>query len=157
MLCVAVLCYAAVSPRRELTMLEYNLKFYENLRIAALTVVAPLLGFLLVVDMAENNINSLISGFSNAFTLGYVGCFASQIVAATVIRLSVFAFWEPKVFELAPAVPLPIIPWVLREHKFRPKRITLFIQDFITSCVVSPVLEEFFKLWILQKTVTLPK
>lgn len=138
-------------------MLEYNIQFYANLRIAALTIVAPLLVFLLIVDMTKNNINDLIGGFSNAFTFGYLGCFASQIVAATLIRLGVFLFLEPKVFDLAPDVPLPIIPWVLKENKYRPKRITLFVQDFIASCVIGPILEELFKLLILQRSVDLPK
>ena len=156
MLCSTLVCYAAVSPRN-LSMLEYNLKFYENIRIAALTIAAPLFLILIVVDTAENNVNNLIGGFANAFTFGYLGCFVSQVIAATVIRLGVFLFWEPNVFDLAPAVPLPIIPWVLREHKYRPKRITLFIQDFITSCVVCPILEEFFKLFLLQRSVSLAK
>jgi hypothetical protein len=151
-----VVCYSAVSPR-SLPLVQYNQKFYEILRIAYLTTIPPVLGVLLVVDLAENNINRLVSGFYYAFTLGYVGTFCAQILSATWIRLAVFCWWERNVFQLAPNVPLPIIPWVLREHKYRPKRITLFVQDVVTSCVASPLIEEFMKLKILQWSVPLPK
>jgi hypothetical protein len=151
-----VVCYLAVSPRN-LPLVHYNQKFYEILRIAYLTTIPPVLVGLLVVEHTENNINRLVSGFYYAFTLGYVGTFCAQIFSATWIRLAVFCWWERNVFELAPNVPLPIIPWVLREHKYRPKRIILFVQDFVTSCVARPLIEEFMELKILQWRVLLPK
>ena len=156
-----IVCYAAVSPST-LPYLEYNAKFYEILRTASLTVVIPSLIFLLVVDMnnaiiPRNDPNELMSAFFWMFTVGYAGCFLAQVVSATFIRLAAFSIWEPNVFQLAPQIPLPVIPWVLREQNYRPKRITLLAQDFVTSCVVAPILEELAKLIMLRKTVSLPK
>jgi hypothetical protein len=75
----------------------------------------------------------------------------------TIVRLGVFIIWEPNIFKLTPKVPTPILPWVLRENKYRPKRITLFAADFLSSCVASPIIEEFVKLNILQLSVRLPR
>ena len=152
----AVCCYSAVSPR-SLPLVEYNQQFYDNMKIASLAMVPPSLVSLLVMDLTENDINRLASCFYHAFTLGYVVVFVLEIVATTMIRLAVFLCWERQIFQLVPKVPLLVLPWVLREHKYRPKRITLFAADVITSCVVSPLIEEWFKLVILQWTVQLPK
>jgi hypothetical protein len=152
----AVCCYSAVSPR-SLPLVEYNQRFYYNMRIALLAMVPPYLVSLLVVDSTENDINRLVSCFYSAFTVGYALVFLMEIVATTMIRLAVFLCWERNIFQLVPKVPLLVLPWVLREHKYRPKRITLFAADVITSCVISPLIEEWFKLVILQWTVQLPK
>jgi hypothetical protein len=127
------------------------------MRIAYLAVIPPLLVFLLVMEPGGNNLNQLVSCFYNSFTIGYVVAFAIEILAATLVRLAVFCVWEPNIFQLAPKVPIPIIPWVLRDQKYRPKRITLFAADFATSCVLSPLVEEYVKLVLLQCTVRLPK
>jgi hypothetical protein len=136
---------------------EYNQRFYENLRNAGLTVIPPLVVSALVVDMAHNNLNTLVGAFSLAFTLGYVLTFGAQILAATCIRLAVFGWWERDVFSLAPEVPLPMIPWVLGDKKYRVKPITLITQDLVTSAVVCPLIEEFVKLILLQWSVPLSK
>ena len=152
----ALMCYAAVSPQT-LPLIEYNQHFYANMRIAYLAIIPPTLVFLFVVNPAQNDINHLVSCFFNAFTFGYALAFALEVVAATFVRLLVFCIWEPKIFDLAPKIPLPIIPWILREQKYRPKRITLFAADFATSCVASPLVEEYLKLALLQFTVKLSK
>ncbi|KAL3909681.1 MAG: hypothetical protein SGARI_002479 [Bacillariaceae sp.] len=43
------------------------------------------------------------------------------------------------------------------EHGFRLKRITLLVADFVTSCVASPVVEEYLKLRLLQWNMPLSK
>ena len=53
--------------------------------------------------------------------------------------------------------PLFVLPWVLREYKYRPKRITLLVADIVTSCVACPIIEEFIKLRLLQWTMPLSK
>lgn len=50
-----------------------------------------------------------------------------------------------------------VLPWVLRENRYRPKRITLFAADFGTSCIACPIIEEYIKLRILQWSVKLPR
>jgi hypothetical protein len=60
-------------------------------------------------------------------------------------------------FELTPKVPMLVLPWSLRELKYRPKRITLFSADFVTSCIAAPVLEEWTKLKIMQLSTKLPR
>jgi hypothetical protein len=58
----------------------------------------------------------------------------------------------------APSMPpLFVLPWVLREYKYRPKRITLLVADIVTSCVACPIIEEFIKLRLLQWTMPLSK
>lgn len=157
-----VVCYSAVSPR-DLPFLEYNQKFYEILRITVGMILPPLVVAALVVDPIQHYHNantlpgSLVSAFYYAFTIGYVGTFALEIVAATITRLITFWWWEPNVFAMAPQVPLVVIPWVLRDQKYLVKPITLIVQDLVTSAVVCPFLEEWVKLILLQRTIALGK
>lgn len=113
--------------------------------------------FLSVFDAKENDVNELVSTFYTSFTVGYVLSFLLEIMFTTIIRLGVFLIWEPAIFSLAPTVPVIVLPWTLREHRYRPKRITLFAADFATSCVAAPVIEEFIKLKILQLSIKLPR
>lgn len=83
--------------------------------------------------------------------------FMLEVVWTTVLRLGVFLIWEPAIFKLTPAVPTIVLPWVLRENKYRPKRITLFAADFVTSCVAAPIIEEYIKLKIVQLSGRLPR
>jgi hypothetical protein len=153
---VSLLSYSAVSPRA-LPLTEYNLQFYENLRVACLSTLAPAIYMLLILDARENDINSVTNAFFYSFTLGYAATFFVEILATTLLRLAVFYWFEQDVFSLAPKVPVPILPWVLREKNYRPKRITLFAADFGTSCIVCPIIEEFIKLALLQWTTRLPR
>lgn len=98
-----------------------------------------------------------MTSFYSSFTVGYALSFGLQLLCTTLIRLGVFLFWEPNIFELSPKVPLPVLPWVVREIKYRPKRITLFVADFLTSCVASPIIEEYVKLLMLHWSVNLPR
>lgn len=153
---VALVCYSAVSPRT-LPLTEYNLRFYENIRIVSLATIAPVIEMISVFDAGHNDINAVINTFFFSFTLGYVLTFVVEILGTTLLRLLVFRWLEPDVFNLAPKVPILILPWVLRENLYRPKRITLFAADFVTSCVASPIIEEYAKLLILQSTTSLPR
>ena len=197
---IAMLCYAAVSPRT-LHFVEYNRHFYENLRRAALVVIPPLVVYSWgVVDWTgglgkstdegtglplsnSNPIHTLIRAMSRSFTWGYAWILVVEIALTTVLRLSVFAWWEPEMFAMpkpplsdafssadengggilgglsgeAPPPAWLILPWVLREHGFRVKRITLLVADFVTSCVMSPMVEEYLKLRLLQCNVKLSK
>lgn len=155
---VALIGYSAVSPRT-LPLAEYNLKFFENIRILSLATISPLIVMLSIFDAQHNNgFNSIINTFFFAFTAGYVLTFIVEILATTIIRLAVFRWIEPRVFtHLTPKIPVVILPWVLRENRYRPKRITLFVADFITSCVAAPIIEEYAKLVLLQSTTALPK
>jgi hypothetical protein len=148
--------YASVSPRT-LPLTEYNLQFYENVRFACLSLIAPAVYMLSVLDTRENDINSVVNSFFVSFTLGYVGTMIIEIVVTTLLRLAAFCLFEPEVFSLTPKVPVPILPWVLRENQYRPKRITLFAADFGTSCVACPIIEECVKLCLLRWSTNLPR
>ena len=91
-----------------------------------------------------------MNAFYEAVTIGYGLAFVLQVVFTTFIRLVVFWWFEPDVFKLTPQVPALVLPWVLRENRYRTKRITLFAADYATSCVAGPVIEEYVKLKILQ-------
>ncbi len=80
-----------------------------------------------------------------------------EIISATLIRLAVFCIWEPTIFSLTPTVPLIVLPWTLRDHKYRPKRITLFVADFTTTCIAAPIIEEYVKLKVMQLSTNLPR
>jgi hypothetical protein len=153
---VALLCYCAVSPRN-LPLADYNMKFNENMRIVSLALIAPMINFLLVFDTRQNDINDVVTTFYQSFTVGYVLAFMLEIVLTTLIRIGVFAWWEPEIFKLSPNIPSLVVPWVLRETGYMPKRITLFAADFLTTCVASPIVEEYVKLKILQWSVDLPR
>ncbi len=101
--------------------------------------------------------NCKIGTFYVSFTVGYALTFILEIVATTFLRLGVFMIWEPSIFSLTPQVPSIILPWVLREKQYRPKRITLFAADFATSCVACPIIEEYLKLKTVQWTCKLPR
>lgn len=153
---VALACYAGVSPRT-LPLTEYNLMFYENLRLVSLALIAPAVQILSVCDARENDMNALVNTFFVSFTFGYLLTFAAEIVATTMVRLAVFYFLEPRIFAVTSSVPSLVLPWVLRDIKYRPKRITLFAADFGTSCVACPIIEEYIKLMVLRWTVSLPR
>eukprot|EP00571_Detonula_confervacea_P012469 CAMPEP_0172306318 /NCGR_PEP_ID=MMETSP1058-20130122/7411_1 /TAXON_ID=83371 /ORGANISM="Detonula confervacea, Strain CCMP 353" /LENGTH=1113 /DNA_ID=CAMNT_0013018159 /DNA_START=164 /DNA_END=3502 /DNA_ORIENTATION=- len=153
---VALLAYCAVSPR-SLPFPEYNRLFLQNISIVWLAAIAPIVSLLAVYDVKYNNINTAIGTFHVSFTLGYALAFISEIVVTTVVRLGVFKIWEPAIFSLTPKVPSIILPWVLREKQYKPKRITLFAADFGASCVASPIIEEYLKLKVVQWTCKLPR
>ena len=153
---VALACYAGVSPRT-LPLTEYNLKFYENFQLVFLALISPAIKFLSVFDAQENDVNDAVNTFFAAFSLGYPMAFVLEIVVTTLVRLAVFAWFEPSIFSLAPNVPMIVIPWTLRENQYRPKRITLLAADFCASCVASPIIEEYVKLKTLQWTTNLRK
>lgn len=153
---VALFAYSAVSPRA-LPLTEYNVQFYENLRIAFLSTLGPAFYMISVFDTKENDVNAVISTFFHSFVFGYAVTFLVEIVATTLVRLAAFYFFERDVFSLAPNVPIPVLPWVLREINYRPKRITLFSADFGSSCVAAPIIEEAAKLLLLSRTATLPR
>jgi hypothetical protein len=156
MMMTALLCYSAVSPRT-LPLTEYNLRFYENIQSVSLSAVVPIISMVSVFDARENDVNRIVNTFFFSFTLGYTMAFAGEVVMATVVRLLTFFWFEPNIFSLTPMVPVPILPWVLRECKYRPKRITLLAADFGTSCVAAPFIEEYMKLKIVQWFVDLPR
>jgi hypothetical protein len=153
---MSLLSYSAVSPR-SLPLTEYNLQFYENLCLVCLSAISPAFYMVSVFDARMNDINSVTNTFFVTFFLGYAGIFVSEIVVTTLLRLVIFLFLEREVFALTPRVPIVVLPWVLRDMKYRPKRITLFAADFVTSCVVCPVIEECVKLLLLQLTTSLPR
>lgn len=133
------------------------MQFYENIRLVSLSVIAPLLTVLFVFDARENDINSWINTFFVSYTFGYALTFGLEIISTTLVRLGVFHWLEPNVFSFLPSVPLPVLPWVLKDIGYRPKRITLFAADVATSCIVAPVVEEAVKLKLLEWTTNLPK
>jgi len=149
-------CYAGVSPRT-LPLEMYNLEFYSNLRLAFLAMIAPIVEILSVFDARMNDINAFTNTFFVSFTVGYPITFMVEVVMTTMIRLAVLRLMEPNAFSLTPDVPVPILPWVLRDNQYRLKRITLFVMDFCNSCVACPIIEEYIKLKILQWTVSLPR
>lgn len=152
----SLLAYAAVSPR-SLPLTEYNLQFYENLRLLSLVVIAPTVYMASTFDAKESDLNSFTHTFFCTFSLGYLLTFVVEIIATTGLRLAVFTFLEREVFSLTPKVALPILPWVLKEQHYRPKRITLLVVDFLTSCILCPIIEESMKLMLLINTSNLPR
>lgn len=153
---VALLSYCAVSPR-SLPFPEYNRLFLQNLSIVWLAAIAPVVSILAVYDGKYNNINTVIGTFHVSFTLGYILAFVSEVIVTTIVRLGVFKIWEPSIFKLTPEVPSLILPWVLREKQYKPKRITLFAADFGASCIASPIIEEYLKLMVVRWTCRLPR
>ena len=151
-----IMSYCAVSPRT-LPIVEYNLRFKENLRIVSLVILGPLVAFISVFDVKKSDINSVIRTFTCAFTVGYLSSFMLELVFTTLLRLGVFLIWEPAIFQLTPRVPSIVLPWVLRENRYRPKRITLFAADFASSCIAAPIIEEYMKLKVVQLSVRLPR
>eukprot|EP00985_Skeletonema_marinoi_P010034 scaffold4726_cov103-Skeletonema_marinoi.AAC.2 len=156
MLGVALMSYCAVSPRT-LPFPEYNRLFLHNLSIVWLAAWAPIISLIAVYDGKYNSINTAIGTFYISLTLGYTLAFLSEVAVTTIVRLGVFKIWEPDIFSLTSEVPTPILPWVLREKAYKPKRITLFVADFASSCIAAPIIEEVLKLKICQWTSKLPR
>jgi hypothetical protein len=57
---VALSCYCAVSPRT-LPSVDYNIKFFENIKTVALAMIAPTFHFIFVFDPKENDVNRAVS------------------------------------------------------------------------------------------------
>jgi len=117
---------------------------------------APLMTSFIVISK-KNYLNVLVSTFYTACTVGYFASFLLEIIFTTIIRIGVFLLWEPSIFSLTPSIPIIVLPWTLREHKYRPKRLTLFVADLVTTCVVAPIIEEYMKLKVVQLSARLPK
>eukprot|EP00978_Attheya_sp_CCMP212_P009171 scaffold21618_cov63-Attheya_sp.AAC.13 len=145
-----------MSPQT-LPLVEYNIKFKKHLRAASLLIIGPMLTLLALFDTEQNDVNSVIGTFYASFTVGYTLVFLAEILVTTILRLGVFAIWEQTIFDLTPKIPVPVLSWVLRENKYHPKRITIFVADFATSCIACPIIEEYIKLKIVQLTVRLPR
>jgi hypothetical protein len=155
-LSMALLSYFAVSPRT-LPFPEYNRLFLLNLSTVGIGTLVPIITFLAVFDGRYNNINTAIGTCHISFSLGYALTLILEIIVTTAVRLGVFRIWEPSIFSLTPSVPSIILPWVLREKQYKPKRITLFAADFCASCVASPIIEEYMKLKMVQWSCKLPR
>jgi hypothetical protein len=155
-LSMALLSYFAVSPR-SLPFPEYNSLFLQNFSTVGIGTLVPIITFLAVFDGRYNNINTVIGTCHIAFSLGYALTLILEIIVTTTVRLGVFRIWEPSIFSLTPSVPSIILPWVLREKQYKPKRITLFAADFCASCVASPIIEEYMKLKVVQWSCKLPR
>lgn len=179
-----IMAYMAIPPGGpNRSMYEFNQQYTEVLRLVAWTSLPPLATFWFgMVDVLDDErsisssigdddeeggpirrrnphkttMSKLISAFFNSFTWGYCLLFALQVGATTLARLAIFFRWERPVFDLTPKIPVLIIPWVLRENGYKPKRITLIVQDFVASCLLSPIIEEYLKVVLLQMT-RLPK
>ena len=155
-LSMALLSYFAVSPR-SLPFPEYNRLFLQNFSTVGIGTIAPIVTFLAVFDGRYNNINTAIGTCHISFSLGYALTLILEIFVTTAVRLGVFSIWEPSIFFLTPSVPSIILPWVLREKQYKPKRITLFAADFCASCLASPIIEEYMKLKVVQWSCKLPR
>ena len=57
---VMLVSYCAVSPRT-LPIVEYNVRFKENIEIVSLVLIAPILSSILVFDAKENDLNKFVS------------------------------------------------------------------------------------------------
>ena len=158
MLCTSIMivaAYCAVSPRN-LPYLQYNQRFYANLRLIGTCLLPSSILMLLVHDRTQTDINALVSCFTNAFTIGYVLVLGLEILATTLVRLGVFVYWERGLI-WSDTEPLLTLPWRIRALGYKPKRITLFAADILSSCVAAPLLEEWFKLLLLKWSLALPK
>ena len=99
---VALFAYAAVSPRT-LPLTDYNEQFYENLRIAFLSTLAPVCYIISVFDAKENDINAVISTFFHSFVFGYAvfilpetqGTTPEELAAEMVRRNSQSIVYQP--------------------------------------------------------------
>jgi len=151
-----LMCYCSVSPRN-LELAAYNAAFRKNIRIVLTGFVFPTILSLSVIDSKICDLNKLISTFYISATLGYSLSFMVEIIVTGLIRLGVFWIWEPSIFALTPTVPLIILPFTVREHNYRPKRITLFVADFVATCVAAPIIEEYVKLKVVQLSTQLPR
>ena len=59
MIVIVLLCYCAVSPRT-LPLVDYNVRFKENIRIVSTVFIVPVFTSLLVFDARENDVNSVV-------------------------------------------------------------------------------------------------
>jgi hypothetical protein len=153
----AVMSYCSVSPR-VLPLPEYNLRFYENTRLLSLSCVGPIIMLISVFDAKYvHDINSIVHTFFMAATVGYVLTYAAESIASSIIRLVVYKWIEPRVFEdLLLKLPVVAIPWVIHDNRYKPNKIALFVANVVCSGV-SAAIEEYAKLLLLSRTVELPK
>lgn len=64
----ALSCYTAVSPRT-LPTVDYNLKFFVNMKTVALAMIPPIFHFVFVFDPKENDVNRAVSVFLVGLTV----------------------------------------------------------------------------------------
>jgi hypothetical protein len=60
-------------------------------------------------------------------------------------RLVVLAVMERGAFALCPDVPAIWLPWVLQEHGYVMRPLTVFVADVAVYCLGAPIIEEVIK------------
>ncbi|CAM9198651.1 unnamed protein product [Chrysoparadoxa australica] len=142
--------YTAVSPRnlpRELYMGLYK----RNMLLFATSLLGPLTFAVLVYDAQKANLGMFVQIFTYAFTWGFVITVVAELVLATAYKMAVLFFMERAAYDLCPAVPAIYLPWVLRDHGYRPSPISSFVSDFAVYCLGAPFIEEYMKVWIVRR------
>lgn len=152
-----VLGYTSVSPRTAPRGL-YNKKYKQNCALQLAAAAPSMLFSSVLFDGDKMSVNHMVKVVYQAFSIGYLTCFAVQMVQATLYRLAVYSWLEPKIFErLSPEVPLTALPWTFRDHGYRLRPLTVFVAELAVDCLGAPLVEEAVKLWIVLRSGVLPQ
>jgi len=150
---VTILSYLSVVPQT-LAPTEYNLAFKALVVRVSSSMLWPAFLMVAIFRGADADVNAMIGLFVSAFFLGYPILYVLELLLISLARVAILKLTDPKVFErLCPRVPGLILPWMFREEKYLPSRLTTLLFSAVSSCVVAPVVEEFFKLKLLRSAL----
>ena len=100
------------------------------------------------------DINDVVGQFASSFFVGFPVLYLLEIFLVTVLRLVILNVTEPAVFRLfCPRIPGIFIPWILPQLGYLPSQLTLFLWSIFTCSIVVPLIEEFFKLKMLERAL----
>jgi len=149
---ITVLSYISVVPKH-LELAAYNSSYKDNLLRVFASIAWPVMLLAITFRSEDANINQVVSLFVFSFFIGYPLLCIVEVTIATAVRLAVLKITEPKAFSFCPKVPGLYLPWVLHNEGYFPSRITLLLFSILNSCIVAPLVEEVFKLKLLQSSL----
>lgn len=150
---VTILSYLSVVPQT-LAPTEYNLAFKALVVRVSSSMLWPAFILAVIFRGADADVNAMIGLFVSAFFLGYPILYVLELLLISLARVAILKVTDPNVFErLCPRVPGLILPWMLREEKYIPSRLTTLLFSAVSSCAVAPAVEEFFKLKLLRRVL----
>lgn len=147
---VTLLSYLSVVPNN-LPLNKHNAAFKSSLARVLGSLIGPMVLLIAVYRGKDADINKVIELFTSSFLVGYPTVLAVEALLATIARLIILKLIEPQIFSvLCPRVPPILVPWIFHQENYFPSRVTLQLFSFVSSLLVGPVVEEFFKLRSLR-------
>ena len=146
------LSYASVVPRNA-PIEDYNHMFKETSLRLFLSGIWPSFLMWLVYGAAHVDVNEMLDSFVHSMFFLYPLICLYEFFIAVVVRVCILRIFDAEAFELNPKVPGIVLPWTLAANGYLPRRVTMYLFSFINGCLMSPMMEELYKVRMLRNMI----